>query len=49
VVGELILSGIVCFENFHAFFQEIVLMILDERSTHAQAFLFRTAGDQADG
>ena len=43
------LSGIIRLEDFHALFQEVVLVIFDEGGAYTQTFLFGTAGDEADG
>ena len=37
--GRILSYRIVCFKDLHPFFEEIVLMILDEGSTDAQALL----------
>ena len=47
--GESSLAGIIGLENLHALLEEGVLVVLDEGSADAEAFLFGAAGDQADG
>ena len=47
--GESSLAGIIGLEDLHALLEEGVLVVLDEGSADAEAFLFGAAGDQADG
>ena len=41
--------GIIFFKDSHTFFKQIVLVIINKRGTHAQAFLVTTCGNQTDG
>jgi len=47
--SSLLSNLIIRLEDFHALFQEGVLVIFDEGGTYAQTFLFGATGDEADG